>query len=478
MYYITRDDDFAFHLPYAAVPDALAGYSVTHADDLSVGQRRCIEVCREVIHRHPQLRIFDSHIILSPDHLTAYTTALDFNLLERLADYSHPELWWSNINMIRRLATIESDELPNKMCRSCFNVDTTIYPDGECPRCSEGYFTCECWHRRCAGVYSRDEQCGICSSHSNHCTCYYCDECGRYSSDGCCEYGCDIESDPDERPRYNNGLIYYADPHAKQHSITRLCGCELEISNSSPDMSACRDLARSGRISIENDGSLPSTGSEIVTQPASGRQFIDLIESVARAFDNDDAAINVRCGFHLHVDCRDLQYYDIYKFMRVWVAVEDEIFSYLAPSRQDNHYCQRVSTRWQSGINYLIERHIETKRAAWKDYVAWAAYDTYDAKCINRYRKSQKPGGRYKAVNIHSWLYRGTIEFRCHHGTTSAKKTIRWAELMCRLIDWTVAASLKDITALSDMSSADAVRHIVTDEIWEYYQQRKLAVAV
>ncbi len=55
---------------------------------------------------------------------------------------------------------------------------------------------------------------------------------------------------------------------------------------------------------------------------------------------------------------------------------------------------------------------------------------------------------RYNALNIHSWLYRGSIECRMHHGTIRADKIVNWGLLWVAILDYAFEHNEMDIKAL------------------------------
>jgi hypothetical protein len=52
---------------------------------------------------------------------------------------------------------------------------------------------------------------------------------------------------------------------------------------------------------------------------------------------------------------------------------------------------------------------------------------------------------RYNALNLHSFFYRQTVEFRHHQGTTNAVKATSWGMLCASILDAAQRLSMREI---------------------------------
>lgn len=51
-------------------------------------------------------------------------------------------------------------------------------------------------------------------------------------------------------------------------------------------------------------------------------------------------------------------------------------------------------------------------------------------------------------INMHSWILRGTVECRIHHGTTKWQKMIPWGLILAGIADFAIKASESEIKNL------------------------------
>ncbi len=174
------------------------------------------------------------------------------------------------------------------------------------------------------------------------------------------------------------------------------------------------------------DASLPPTGFELNTQPTNGDKFVDVIRVTCKALNRHDARVTPACGYHVHVDARDFNFHDIARLIRLYARLEPALKQCVSPSRRGMHYCADCGSKYLGAI----ERNSDDV----EEGIARGVYDT-DKTEAQRRKRSKYDCARYAAMNLHSWLFRGTIECRLHQGTTNASKVINWALLWASIID-------------------------------------------
>lgn len=81
-------------------------------------------------------------------------------------------------------------------------------------------------------------------------------------------------------------------------------------------------------------------------------------------------------------------------------------------------------------------------------------------------------GARYTGLNIHSFFYRGTIEFRHHSGTVNADKAKNWGMICAAIIEYAAKFSMRDIKALPD-DSWIALMAILPPFLQTYAEKRR-----
>ena len=223
----------------------------------------------------------------------------------------------------------------------------------------------------------------------------------------------------------------------------RFIGCEIEIDKLKRPINQnilCKKINRlvnynnaelwdAGAIAV-SDGSLSVGGFEVCTFPANGDAFLKQIQTVTTVLNRQRAYVNSTCGMHIHVDASDYTAKDICNFMKVYCLIENAIFSTLPKSRRNNTYCKRITLQKES-FNFLFTKGVKSSSAA-----TLAAYDrnNYNSRQLEELKRCKKPHSRYKAVNLSSWFYQGTIEFRMFSGTTCAQKIINWCSFWANLL--------------------------------------------
>jgi len=150
---------------------------------------------------------------------------------------------------------------------------------------------------------------------------------------------------------------------------------------------------------------------ELVSPPLSGRRGISTLRKVVTAIREAGAHVNDSCGFHVHIDSRDLHPNQIMAVVRRYAAFEKRIDNFMSIQRTNCQWAKRVNGRY---LNSLIQNHNFWNRE-FKDF----------ARLCDRYRK----------VNIASFARHGTIEFRQHEGTVDPEKVVNWTQFCVHLVD-------------------------------------------
>ncbi len=356
------------------------------------------------------------------------------------------------------------------LCSSC----SAVAEDPLCSRCNECDDCCECSHCEscsvpCESVCDRCDRCERC------CECGHCECCGEAVLSTCCDCdrcpeccNCSNEDDEDEsvvRRRDGRNVFHTSQRNQfKVNSSRRFLACELEFSDAA-DGDAIYDAVSNWQGAIVSDGSLPSTGFELCTAPANGDLFVDQIGEICEALAEQHAQINTDCGFHVHVDARDFRYWDLRKLILLYAKIEDALFAIVPKSRRKNSFCEPCGMRY---VNEL------TGTRAVKQKIIQNVYDDASPGPAFKGKRSDKYcGSRYRALNLHSWFYRGTVECRLAAGTRDREKIVPWATLWAAIVDFAYRHSESRIANLAGSSldvllcvaPSDAVRDWIHERI-------------
>lgn len=260
----------------------------------------------------------------------------------------------------------------------------------------------------------------------------------------------------------------------KVNPSKRFISVEIEVASVRDWASRVMDCCLKWRHSIVSDGSLPDTGFEINTAPAAGDRFVTCIQELGEALASHGAEVTRSCGLHVHVDARDYTFWDVRKFVLLWERVEPSLFSIVARSRRpgsNNNYCLPVGERYRP----------LTEEQDVKSSFIRSIYG-YDTKCERHQRQPYKvldskkgdkyDSARYYALNLHSWVYRGTLENRIHQGSVNAKRITNWSLLFAGLLDFAAQKTetyLRTLPAGMDTLLAAAP----TDDVRAWVENRR-----
>lgn len=287
----------------------------------------------------------------------------------------------------------------------------------------------------CQGVDWGCGGCGeCCGGDSGECSgCNYCE--GSHSAD------------PYHGLFFRRNPVFHTADKYKEHKtnpLARHASVEIEVAFIDPVK--CDQLIKVVKQwggSIVHDGSINPDGAaggfEINTAPASGDKFVKQLQDIEEALVYGKARLNRNCGLHVHVDARDLSWDEVANVAETYTRCEDFLFGLVAPSRVTNKFCRPVASKLATALNQY-RRTIQGQYAeqpgepnTWKKRFLEAMYGSLGS--ARDLRREKYVDARYWAFNIHTWMYRKTLEFRHHHGTLQASKIINWAMLCTNLVD-------------------------------------------
>jgi hypothetical protein len=346
----------------------------------------------------------------------------------------------------------EDFEEPLPLCGPCGDVlDIACENCGHCGNC------CDCGV--CPGGYRTeshtvDSVCSNCGCCDEHCGCYVCNGCGERCSSVCgeCERcedcGCNCEN-YDDAPRWRGHFSYLGEP---TKTMPRYTSLELEY-DGCEDGHYVIDACRQWSDFCVEDGSLGDEGFEINTNPSRGIEFGNHIRSIVQACRNADSCHSDGCGLHVHVDARDLNWHDINKLALLYQRVEPAMFGLQPRSRWDNHYCLWVRDHYAVRPRdfkhaflrrmYRDENRFPRNKKETRGYV-----QSKGGKLVFSQRAEKYHSNRYYAMNLHTWFYRGTVEFRHAASTLNATKAVNWGLVCMWLVEKASTMTYGQITSL------------------------------
>ncbi len=307
-------------------------------------------------------------------------------------------------------------------------------------------FSSESWKcAKCEGVYSHhtdqynvridggeNEVCGNCYDEHFH-KCHSC--CASFESDVLIfdeetdNYYCRRCDESRIHPREAQHRVISTKIKGEYLKINRAVGVEIEAECGTPKFLNTLPA----KCGVEHDGSLDRTGVEVQTPPATMAEAEKLIRATCETMKAAGYMGTKHCGLHVHLDAGDFRHHPIKlaHVLRTVYAVEDLLYSMMPPSRWENQYCRKLSKyyKFDDFAGRMTENKFECK---------W--YRTVDRGYIDRWKGQKHDGNetRYCGLNLHTTMYRGTVEFRMHSGTVNPIKILRWTALLLNIVDYAV----------------------------------------
>lgn len=308
------------------------------------------------------------------------------------------------------------DCCPCAFCQACEEmVDTSDYHN-LCDRCDN---CCECMTCESCSVQVTMQD----LNHGNRYMCGECDNC-----DNCCtcsdedENGCSCEDCQGRSSSRTNEENIPTDGH--------YIGVEIEFMGSSVRVQEALRVAGLHNWKVVYDGSVGSNGGELVSPPMNWdtTQANEDLHKACEILQRMDCTTSERCGIHVHVDARDLTPTQAAQ-VGVWGHdYEDQLYrlassgwGHIRPEGLRN-YCKPITDETCEALLKVTDESSFAR--AWYQSSYMARSDHYNAT-------------RYHCVNLHSWAYRGTVEFRVFNSSLSARRISTYISLCVGVVSST-----------------------------------------
>lgn len=206
-----------------------------------------------------------------------------------------------------------------------------------------------------------------------------------------------------------------------------------------------------------HDGTLRGPNcTELLVGPVSGNDLPRMIKEYTRWAAVCAPIVNSTCGMHVHVDGRALDSFAMRRLLRLYRILEPTFYSLVAENRRTNNNSKPIGedqwahwdAAWEHSVpgrikeQILLGVYVPPARHLEPDYRPATIRELVEVTSRHRGNNGVVPN-RYRSLNVHSWFYRGTLEFRQHEGCVDPIRIQNWME-WCR---WVVemAARLRDV---------------------------------
>jgi hypothetical protein len=392
---------------------------------------------------------------------------------------------------------------------TCSGWTATRGADGvetfECPNCAHAHDECECADGicSCGNLFEDHSRCESCERCSECCDCLRCGSCSEVVDDTCssCEHcssccectradcGCrgrglcvcetcdrcenccgGHEEEATDVERVKRPLRFRPDVNTRVDAKRRYIGVEIEIAKAET-ADAINEAVRVTYASVVEDGSLPSTGFELVTQPARGAGFDRDMATIGKALRDDDASVTEKCGLHIHIDARDLGPWGLYRLVQTYARVEEALYAMVPAGRREGTYAQPCGRKLVAALG--TPKSTQDLKARLFDVL----YPGVTGKSLVRMKDSKYQSCRYNALNLHAWTLYRTVEFRHHSGSANAAKISAWARICEAIVEFSVQATKDERAAFEAKTDGAALQYVAhwfdpTDSLNDFIEQR------
>lgn len=291
---------------------------------------------------------------------------------------------------------------------------------------------------------------------------YFCENCDNYITESKYCFGCESCQTCCKctRPKFFRNKLTFFVPTSnqkKKNKSSRFISAEVEVAGIKKYKQLIEEVVQKWKGNIVYDGTLPPSGFEINTAPAGGDLYARQINDICDKLEEAGAVINNECGLHVHIDARDYNYADLHRLVRVYAAIEPALFSMVPAHRRESAYTLKCADKLEGIIKSEKVSHIEQKHR-----VVTAIYGAASSAARLDKRGAGPGTGRYYALNLHSWFFRGTIECRLFDGTLDKNEIINWGVLWANILDFTLRLSDDEVSdQMNKEKPLDSLLHIV-----------------
>jgi len=179
---------------------------------------------------------------------------------------------------------------------------------------------------------------------------------------------------------------------------------------------------RGRRWACVHDGSLSQSAHAEIVTPILTEDDLPQLQDVVRAVRASGAQVDHSTGIHIHIDGASFDARAIRNLLKIWNKQEQLIFHAfkVSPARRAR-YCKDNDPSFIKLLDRTRPTSKDQLNALW-----------YGRK-RNQGSLSRYDDSRYRAVNLHSLFYRGTIEFRLFEGTLRGDEVKAYVQFVLAL---------------------------------------------
>lgn len=210
-------------------------------------------------------------------------------------------------------------------------------------------------------------------------------------------------------------------------------GIDVEVDrNTTTSYIDCWKITSDSSISVDFDGDIDEElfGVEIVSPPLRGAEGVKQLKKVYDILYKCDWHEDDSCGMHIHVDGSNFttSVNNFSNLIRLMFLAEPDLIRMQKRNRSGKRYCRPMHSRLVQDVGLLSEN--TSKSLFNSDIVKCAYYGTYEEDTGFKYHDA-----RYRGLNLHSYWYRGTIEFRYFCTPVKFETCVAYIDLVLNMVD-------------------------------------------
>jgi len=225
--------------------------------------------------------------------------------------------------------------------------------------------------------------------------------------------------------------------------LRRHLGVEVELEDFGYRLQRYPDGYVALDYTMVHDGSVVGSAMELVTNKMIGDRYMVAMAELIRDIKGGGGKANSSCGYHCHVDAADFGMDEIRRAIVLFKTIQMSLYGslvdrsragshgmqYSAPLKCDTRLLMAMDTKGEFSNwlhSWLYQATIPSRDSYDDDTLYKQALRDIDA-AFKKYKSTKYMNhARRMALNFHSWMMRGTLEFRLKEGTTDPKDLLFW----------------------------------------------------
>lgn len=187
---------------------------------------------------------------------------------------------------------------------------------------------------------------------------------------------------------------------------------------------------------------------------------IDTIQEILRLLRANGAKANDTCGIHIHIDGANHNPKSLKNILNFMTSRQDLIYEALNVKSNRTTYCKKMSPELLTKIKATKDLNKDLIKSAWYSELNHG----YRGSSSGHYNNT-----RYQCLNLHSYFYRGTVEFRMFNSTTHAGELKAYIQFCLAVSAWAIESSdkvlFKKIEHYNINQKVKIMNNVLTDRL-------------